>query len=705
MFQVAVYGKGGIGKSTMSANISFTLSKMGKTVTQIGCDPKHDSTRLLLNGNGQTTVLDYIRDTPVAERRLEDIMVIGSNGIRCIEAGGPEPGIGCAGRGILTTFDTLRKLGADGMDVDFRIYDVLGDVVCGGFAVPLRGEHADSIVLVTSGEFMSLYAANNIMKGLLNFNPTKPRIAGLIFNSRGVEDERRMVECFSFATGIPIIATMPRSRLFAQAEAAGRTVCEMFPESIESDALRSVAEHLISISCGMARMHLSKPLNDSQMTDIAAGKMAIPAQPMRSKCKVEGRKEGSFLLSCAAYGALNAATSVKGAAVVVHGPRSCTYLLSSSHNELVLSKPGSNEGYSKSIISTDMDDTISIFGGGDILRKGILDAIERGFQTVFIVTTCASGIIGDDVKGIVGDIGRMFPDRDLVLIEADGNIMGDYRDGYLHTIRVISGLIDPDVKPDSNYVNIIGTSYYHFRNGNNLDAVERVLSRFGLTVNCNFMDECSVDTIRGFYRAGLDILVSDDKGCNEAYRSICYSCDSRDSLIMPSSLDEIIRFIKALGRYTGREDVSDEMIEEMTHRASIEMDRQRSILSGKRALFYRDPYSNIDWCIKTAKELGMEVLKIGCGESRRGRPPLKSEFDDETAFNYTVEMIRNDTRELSPDLVIGDTMWMPELDVKWMSSTKHEASLDIPLDFARRLANMVRLPKEDGWRRLNDTQT
>ncbi|MCL2334376.1 MAG: AAA family ATPase, partial [Candidatus Methanoplasma sp.] len=172
--QIAIYGKGGIGKSTSSANISFSLADMGKKVIQIGCDPKHDSTRALIQGREQTTVLDYIRKTPPFDRKLNDIVLEGVKGIKCVEAGGPEPGIGCAGRGILSTFDTLKKLGLNDVDFDVKMYDVLGDVVCGGFAVPLRNEYADGVYLVTSGEFMSIYAANNILKGIKNFDKGVP---------------------------------------------------------------------------------------------------------------------------------------------------------------------------------------------------------------------------------------------------------------------------------------------------------------------------------------------------------------------------------------------------------------------------------------------------------------------------------------------------------------------------------------------------
>lgn len=283
MFQIAVYGKGGIGKSTISANISMALSSSGKKVMQVGCDPKHDSTRLLLNGNNQTTVLEYIRNTLPQDRALNDILITGKNGIMCIEAGGPEPGIGCAGRGILTTFDVLKKLGTDDIDVDFKLYDVLGDVVCGGFAVPLRNEYADAIILVTSGEFMSIYAANNIMKGILNFNTDTPRVAGLILNSRGLDNEYEVVNKFSEASGVPIVAVIPRSPLFFQSESAGITVTEMFPGSDVVGMFDEVSKRMISISEGKEQMYVPKPLDDDQMSDLAAGR---PVRP--SSGKIDG---------------------------------------------------------------------------------------------------------------------------------------------------------------------------------------------------------------------------------------------------------------------------------------------------------------------------------------------------------------------------------------------------------------------------------
>ena len=193
MRQIAIYGKGGIGKSTTTQNLTAALSTMGKKIMQIGCDPKADSVKMLMNGKRQPSVLDTLRKE--GEVELDDVLKTGFGGISCVESGGPEPGVGCAGRGIITSIGLLENLGAYTDDLDYVFYDVLGDVVCGGFAMPIREGKAQEIYIVASGEMMALYAANNICKGIQKFAESGgTRLGGIICNSRNVDREKELVE-------------------------------------------------------------------------------------------------------------------------------------------------------------------------------------------------------------------------------------------------------------------------------------------------------------------------------------------------------------------------------------------------------------------------------------------------------------------------------------------------------------------------------
>jgi len=250
MLKIAIYGKGGIGKSTITSNLAAALADKGLRVMQIGCDPKSDSTRLLTHGRRFTTVLDLIRaetDRPIT---LDMFVHHGYKGVLCIEAGGPTPGIGCAGRGIITAFEKLEELEAYGAyRPDIVLYDVLGDVVCGGFAMPLRQQYADHVFIVTSGEKMSLFAAANISEALKNFKIRNyARYGGLILNRRDVHNEREQVEALAESTGSKLVADLPRSKTVQDAEALEKTVIEAFPDSEMAGRYRCLAEYFLNVS-------------------------------------------------------------------------------------------------------------------------------------------------------------------------------------------------------------------------------------------------------------------------------------------------------------------------------------------------------------------------------------------------------------------------------------------------------------------------
>ncbi len=244
MRQVAIYGKGGIGKSTTTQNLTAGLAEMGKKIMIVGCDPKADSTRLVLGGLAQKTVLDTLREEG-DDIDLDEILKVGYAGIKGVESGGPEPGVGCAGRGIITSINLLEQLGAYEAELDYVFYDVLGDVVCGGFAMPIREGKAQEIYIVCSGEMMALYAANNIAKGIAKYaNSGGVRLGGLICNSRKVDRESELVEAVARRLGTQMIHFVPRDNDVQRAEIHKRTVIDFSPDVPQADEYRQLAQKI-----------------------------------------------------------------------------------------------------------------------------------------------------------------------------------------------------------------------------------------------------------------------------------------------------------------------------------------------------------------------------------------------------------------------------------------------------------------------------
>ncbi len=721
MIQIAVYGKGGIGKSTVSANISYSLADKGNKVLQIGCDPKHDSTRALLAGKEQSTVLNYIRNTPPYDRHLEDIVLEGVMGIKCVEAGGPEPGIGCAGRGILSTFDTLKRLGLDDMHFDVKLYDVLGDVVCGGFAVPLRNEYADGVYLVTSGEFMSIYAANNILKGIKNFDKGVPRVAGIILNCRGIENEHETVKRFANAVQLPIVACIPRSKLFAEAEAAGKTVMEMFPDSDISHELDKISENVLSIVCGRSNLLDSKPLDEEQMSRIAKGepagaRLTDDLNIVETSCRVCARApkekittEDKIISSCATSGAVHGCSSITDSIVIIHGPRSCAHIMASSKNlSEIKRKSNRTQNYapqSMRIVSTDMDDTVSVFGGAGLLEQKIRDCILEGHRNIFVVTSCVSGIIGDNVIDIVNALSNEYPDLYFRVVEADGNILGDWEAGYIESANALLDMVDDDVEPAENKINMLAERYF-FKQGENKDEeVFELFRPFGIDVNCRFMYESSMESIRNFRIGRMNYIVDNDRSsvniAKVVNRKLGVPVDMEP---LPVGIREYKRFSEKIGNEFGMSEKANETYETEEKRYFSEIESLKPKLKGKKVLIEDKFTQNIDWLIELLLDLDMEVIMVGVGPVHRWKEKRKdSKYSSEGIpfkYDYTLEDMLLDIGELYPDIVLSDSGLTDIGNVYHTTYSRPGPGLNGVLDYGRKFRDLVSVPMKEGWREV-----
>jgi nitrogenase iron protein NifH len=727
--KIAIYGKGGIGKSTVAANLSAALAEDGQRVLQIGCDPKHDSTRLLLNGRSVTTALDYMRDEPTMAQRLEDLLHTGYRGVTCAEAGGPEPGVGCAGRGILSTFALFERLGLQTDDYDVILYDVLGDVVCGGFAVPLRKGFADRVYIVTSEELMAVYAANNILRGVRNYDADASRLAGLILNSRGPGEDPDPVHRFARAAGLPIVCHIPRSDCFRKAEEQNEPVIHAFPQSPESDLFRKLGRQIRKST----RLYPARPLSDAALEGTVFSKKPVPSGEFGvetrtdSDCAFPTRErpaentpvsESSLLMSksmlfreplygCAFAGAISTTTQIRKAITVAHGPRSCAHiasrtLLSSgirarSWRGLLLPRQ-----LAPSLMSTDMNESVVIYGGGDSLRRALQKALALRPEAVFLVTSCPAGVIGDDPSAAIRDVRQEFPNVPILSITTDGIIRGDYMQGVINAcVEGAADLIDPSVGPEGDRVNILAEKNIADNAEPNFVIISELLRAMSIEVNCRFVRNTSYDDLRGFQKARLNLLAYEDHFGRLLRSFFSQRLGSVFSAHpFPVGFTETDQWLRDIAAYFDKTSTALDLVDRHRDRYKVEIHGFRPRLKGKKVMIVSYIH-DVDWILETAFDLGMIVEKVGIlnySQDHLFRTRFRDRFELET--DYTAEKRDKDLERIRPDLLLCN--YVP----KRLPVPVHIDGIPLCPDvgfysglfLARRWTALLKSPLREGWR-------
>jgi nitrogenase iron protein len=732
--RIAIYGKGGIGKSTITANLSAAIAQQGVQVLQIGCDPKHDSTRLLTDGRPLTTVLDYLRRTKPEERNLSDVVYVGYRGVLCVEAGGPEPGVGCAGRGILSTFELLEQLGIERLDYEVTLYDVLGDVVCGGFAVPLRQGYANAIYVVTSGEFMSIYAANNILRGVRNYDGGQPRLGGILLNQRGLTDEEERVRRFAEAVRLPIVVTLPRSELFLQAEQISKTLLEAFPDSDLAESFVSLSQTLLQPLAS----YPAHPLTDEELERIVLGvnrsptyRAIRPVIPVKKDQK-ERHRNSTFvgmketdnvsrfsprflsksvrhrepLGGCAFSGAVHTTAQILDAVTIAHGPRSCSHI---SQHALVSSARRTYQKYgvivpgqlAPPLLPSEMNEGVIVFGGTDELEESIRRAAEDEPPVIFVVTTCPAGIIGDDIQGVIARLDDVRARTRILPVMADGNMTGDYTQGIINTcLDGAASLIDPHVDPEDDLVNIVGEKNLANNAEPNYLTMEHLIHALGLRVNCRFVRQTSTEKLRRFMRGGLNLLAYDET-MGRALRDYLVDRFGADfaPLPFPVGFQETVRWLEQAAAYFGREDRVEEIVAQHRDEYQALVQRLRPFLAGRR-IFVLTHNHRIDWVLEAALDLGFEIAKVAVldyGQDDR----FTSRYDVDVETGYPLDKRNDDIANLRPDIVLSNLALKNLPD--GVRSDRIPVCPDVGfqggLFWAGRWQRLLKAPIVEGWKR------
>lgn len=723
MRALAIYGKGGIGKSTITANVSVALAEAGYRVLQIGCDPKHDSTRLLLGGFTQSTVLELMKLGGSPE--LTQVVMTGYKGIKCIEAGGPEPGVGCAGRGIISMGTYLKNSGLKLNDFDFVTYDVLGDVVCGGFGVPMRNDYSNEVYIVSSGEFMAVYAANNISKGIRNFSNPKGKLGGLIGNQRGVKGERELLEELAQRLGSQLLTFVPRNELFREAELNCMTVMEYAPNSDIADLFRKLARTIANNRTTI----LPSPLSEDELEELNL-KYAAVKTVRRSRSKpslanvtpltnVEstsfkrylGHKRdasdtGDFsdrpaLHGCALAGAFNITSQVGDAVTIMHAPAGCAHWSFAALMSVGARSSTSAESHLlPNLLCTNILEDDVVFGGEKTLEELILAThAQREPKAFFLITSCPVSIIGDDWAKVT----RRVQEKGIrvVYVDSEGIIAGDYHRGMLNAYKIIADtFIRSDLAPEEDSVNIVGERNVSTTVEKSFDEMKEILDDLQLRLNCRFVRETSVGEIANFKKGSVNVLAGNDPVAFEVknFLSSKYGAPFLESP-PPLGFYDTEDFVRRLASEFSRDKESDELVSKAKRRYWSRVDKLKRTLSGKKMMIFSYA-QNLDWLLSTLRDVEAKIVKV-CLYDSCIENTFRSRFDDvpvETGYDAAKRL--DDIQDHMPDLVL--TNYVPKETVKGVHYDVLPLcppnGFQVGLDYAEAWSKKMRVPFMEGWR-------
>ena len=401
-------------------------------------------------------------------------------------------------------------------------------------------------------------------------------------------------------------------------------------------------------------------------------------------------------------------SSIIDSIVIIHGPRSCAHIMSSSRNISEIRKRGGKVGkglQSMRIMCTDMDDTISVFGGAGLLEEKIRDAILDGHKTIFVVTSCVSGIIGDNAIDVVNAISNEHPEVYFRVVEADGNIMGDWEVGFTESASALLDMVDNSVEPRGDTVNILAERYLFRRGESTENEVHELFRPYGIRVNCRFMYETPMDTLRNFRLGKMNYIIDNDRSSRKIAGLVSNKLGVPvDMEPLPTGIKAYKKFSEKIGKDMLIQEKAAMIAAEEERKYFSEIDKLRPKLQGKKVLIEDRFTQNIDWLIELVLDLGMDIVALGIGPTHfwkekrpdpKGLPegvPLKQE--------YLLEDLLSDIRKYSPDVVLSDSGIIDLAEVRHTMYSRPAPGLTDVLKFGRHIGDLVCVPVMEGWRKV-----